>query len=141
MKGPTTPGLFSRATGAQGSLVASHCSLNNHEETRWPWVFSWFFHHPISFHFTCLPLLPWLNLPPIPDQPHLEPHPPRVFCVLFSHPFPDSISETHHLQIQPCLPCVSPKLGRLSLTRKWDLKFTLLDLAFAILLCFYPPGR
>lgn len=51
-----------------------------------------------------------------------KPHPLKALCVLFSDPFPDSISETHHLQIQPCLPYVSTKLGRLSLSRKWVLK-------------------
>lgn len=90
------------------------------------------------------PLL-WLNLPPIPDQPCLEgPQPLELSksCVLSSQPFPDSISDAHHLQIQPCLP-------RASQTRQAQppqemgsqMSFTLLGLAFAAVLYLYPLNR
>lgn len=54
------------ATGIQVSHVASHHSLNENGQSKWPWVLSWSFHHPISIYFTCLPPRLWLTLPPHP---------------------------------------------------------------------------
>lgn len=60
----------------------------------------------------------------------------RVLFVWSSQPFPPSISDTHHSQIQPCLPFVSPKLGRVSLSRKRALKWILHSWAWLLLLWY-----
>lgn len=99
MMSALTPGLFSEATETQVCHVATHCSLSEHEEPRWPWVLSWFFHQSISFRFTCLTPLLWRTLPPSQDQPCLEgSHLLRLW------------------EISQCPPCLT-----LSALPKWDL--------------------
>lgn len=132
MKSTLTPGWPPPgATGIQVSHVASHRSLNEHEQPRWPWVLSWSFRHPISIYFTCLPPLLWLTLPPhpisalpgrTPSSRTLRGLPKSSASDPLSISQVVSISDTHHSQIQPCLPFVSLKLGSVSLRRKRALK-------------------